>query len=66
MKFPGNVPRMRRTMEAYFQRRGLLPGSRDGVQRPGGDTGMVKNGMYGEPNLWQISRRIRLGAQFTF
>ncbi len=28
--------------------------------------GMVKNGMYGLPNLWQISRHIRLGAQFTF
>jgi hypothetical protein len=28
--------------------------------------GMVKNSMYGQPNLWQISRHIRLGAQFTW
>jgi hypothetical protein len=28
--------------------------------------GMVLNGMYGQPNLWQISRHIRLGATFTW
>jgi hypothetical protein len=24
------------------------------------------NGEYGQPNLWQISRHIRLGATFTW
>jgi Carboxypeptidase regulatory-like domain len=28
--------------------------------------GMVLNGLYGQPNLWQISRKIRLGAQFVW
>jgi Carboxypeptidase regulatory-like domain len=28
--------------------------------------GIVKNGLYGQPNLWQISRHIRLGATFTW
>ncbi|MGA7219682.1 MAG: TonB-dependent receptor [Candidatus Sulfotelmatobacter sp.] len=28
--------------------------------------GMVLNSHYGSPNLWQISRKIRLGVQFTF
>jgi|GEM_PF-389039 len=28
--------------------------------------GIVKNGLYGQPNLWQTSRHIRLGAQFTW
>jgi hypothetical protein len=28
--------------------------------------GMVLNSQYGHPNLWQISRKIRLGATFTF
>ncbi len=28
--------------------------------------GVVKNGLYGQPNLWQISRHIRLGAQFVW
>jgi hypothetical protein len=28
--------------------------------------GMVLNSHYGSPNIWQISRKIRLGAQFTF
>jgi len=28
--------------------------------------GMVLNSHYGSPNIWQLSRRIRLGAQFTF
>jgi len=28
--------------------------------------GMVQNSLYGQPNLWQISRHIRLGAQFTW
>jgi hypothetical protein len=28
--------------------------------------GVVKNNLYGQPNLWQISRHIRLGAQFTW
>ena len=27
---------------------------------------IVLNGLYGQPNLWQISRHIRLGAQFTW
>jgi hypothetical protein len=29
-------------------------------------SGIVKNALYGQPNLWQISRHIRLGAQFTW
>lgn len=28
--------------------------------------GLIKNSQYGQPNLWQISRKIRLGASFTF
>jgi hypothetical protein len=28
--------------------------------------GVVKNNLYGQPNLWQISRKIRLGATFTW
>jgi carboxypeptidase family protein len=28
--------------------------------------GVVLNGLYGQPNLWQQSRHIRLGATFTF
>jgi hypothetical protein len=28
--------------------------------------GVVLNGEYGQPNLWQISRHIRLGATFTW
>ena len=28
--------------------------------------GMVKNSLYGQPNLWQISRHIRLGVQFSW
>jgi hypothetical protein len=28
--------------------------------------GIVLNGQYGQPNLWQVSRHIRLGAQFTW
>jgi hypothetical protein len=28
--------------------------------------GVVKNALYGQPNLWQISRHIRLGATFTW
>ena len=28
--------------------------------------GVVVNSLYGQPNLWQISRHIRLGAVFTF
>jgi hypothetical protein len=28
--------------------------------------GLVKNNLYGQPNLWQTSRKIRLGAQFTW
>ena len=28
--------------------------------------GVVLNSLYGQPNLWQISRHIRLGAVFTF
>lgn len=28
--------------------------------------GIVKNALYGQPNLWQASRHIRLGAQFTW
>jgi hypothetical protein len=27
---------------------------------------VVVNSLYGQPNLWQISRHIRLGAVFTF
>jgi carboxypeptidase family protein len=27
---------------------------------------VVLNSLYGKPNLWQVSRNIRLGAQFTF
>ena len=27
---------------------------------------MVKNSLYGQPNLWQLSRKIRLGAMFTW
>jgi hypothetical protein len=27
---------------------------------------IIQNSLYGKPNLWQISRTIRLGAQFTF
>ena len=28
--------------------------------------GVILNSLYGQPNLWQISRHIRLGATFTF
>lgn len=28
--------------------------------------GIVLNSQYGQPNLWQVSRHIRLGAQFTW
>jgi len=28
--------------------------------------GIVLNGMYGQPNLWQLSRHIRLGGTFTW
>ncbi len=28
--------------------------------------GVVLNSHYGSPNLWQLSRNIRVGAQFTF
>jgi hypothetical protein len=28
--------------------------------------GAVLNSLYGQPNLWQVSRHIRLGATFTF
>lgn len=28
--------------------------------------GMVLNSLYGQPNLWQLSRKIRLGVSFTF
>jgi len=28
--------------------------------------GLIQNSQYGQPNLWQISRKIRIGAQFTF
>ena len=30
------------------------------------NNGIVENGMYGHPNLWQTARHIRLGAQFTW
>jgi hypothetical protein len=30
------------------------------------NSGVVLNSQYGQPNLWQISRHIRIGAQFTF
>jgi len=30
------------------------------------NAGVTLNSLYGKPNLWQISRRIRVGAQFTF
>jgi hypothetical protein len=30
------------------------------------NAGVIQNSLYGKPNLWQISRTIRLGAQFTF
>jgi hypothetical protein len=29
-------------------------------------SGLLLNSHYGSPNLWQLSRNIRLGAQFTF
>ena len=28
--------------------------------------GLLKNSQYGQPNLWQLSRNIRLGVSFTF
>ena len=28
--------------------------------------GLIKNNNYGQPNLWQLSRNIRLGVKFTF
>jgi hypothetical protein len=28
--------------------------------------GVIQNSLYGKPNLWQVSRTIRVGAQFTF
>jgi hypothetical protein len=28
--------------------------------------GLILNSEYGKPNLWQVSRKIRVGAQFTF
>jgi hypothetical protein len=28
--------------------------------------GVIKNGLYGQPNLWQTARHIRLGATFTW
>jgi hypothetical protein len=27
---------------------------------------MILNSLYGKPNLWQLSRNIRLGAQFEW
>jgi|HubBroStandDraft_6_1064221.scaffolds.fasta_scaffold01789_2 hypothetical protein len=30
------------------------------------NSGLIKNNNYGNPNLWQLSRNIRLGAKFTF
>jgi len=29
-------------------------------------SGLIKNNNYGQPNLWQLSRNIRLGVKFTF
>ena len=29
-------------------------------------SGVNLSSLYGQPNLWQIARRIRLGATFTF
>jgi hypothetical protein len=37
-----------------------------GYNVPAAAAGMVLNSNYGRPNLWQISRKIRLGATFTF
>ena len=28
--------------------------------------GFIKNSQYGQPNLWQLSRNLRLGVEFTF
>jgi hypothetical protein len=28
--------------------------------------GLIKSGQYGQPNIWQLSRKIRLGVSFTF
>ncbi len=30
------------------------------------NSGLIKNNNYGQPNLWQLSRNIRLGVKFTF
>jgi hypothetical protein len=30
------------------------------------NSGLIKNNNYGNPNIWQLSRNIRLGAKFTF
>ena len=30
------------------------------------DAGVILNSRYGAPNLWQATRTIRLGVQFTF
>jgi hypothetical protein len=28
--------------------------------------GLIKNSQYGQPNLWQLSRNLRLGVTFAF
>jgi hypothetical protein len=30
------------------------------------NSGLIKNNNYGNPNIWQLSRNIRLGVKFTF
>jgi hypothetical protein len=36
------------------------------VQQQVTNAGVIQNSLYGKPNLWQVSRTIRVGAQFTF
>ena len=43
----------------------LLEGGYDPVAQVNG-TGFIKNSQFGMPNLWQLSRNIRLGVSFTF
>ncbi|HXU18465.1 MAG TPA: TonB-dependent receptor [Terriglobales bacterium] len=43
----------------------LLEGGYDPTAQING-TGFVKNSQYGMPNLWQLSRNIRLGVTYTF
>ena len=52
--------------QSIFNGAAFYQAAETGYSAQASSAGMVLNGMYGQPNLWQISRHIRLGAQFTW